>query len=437
MQVSDQVFLAGDDRRARAAILKRLDAASAERLEREWLYLARPAQLPPPGDWRIWLMMAGRGFGKTRAGAEWVRGIAEADPQARIALVGATLGEARSVMVEGASGLLAIAPWWNRPAYAPALRKLTWPNGAVASLFGAAEPEGLRGPQFSHGWADEIAKWAGGEAAWDNLMMGLRLGTRPRVLATTTPRPMPLVRALVARDGDDLVVTRGRTVENAAHLADGFVDAMTASYGGTRLGRQELDGELIEEVEGALWSRDLIERRRVAHVPGALSRVVVAVDPPASAGGDACGIVVAGVGGDGRAYVIADASVAGQSPEGWARAVAAAALVHDADRVVAEANNGGAMVESVLRAAEAAMPVKLVHASRGKVARAEPVAALYEAGRVMHRGAFPALEDEMCGLIAGGGYVGPGRSPDRADALVWALSELMLGKRGEARVRGI
>ncbi|KMS57616.1 DNA-packaging protein [Sphingobium cupriresistens] len=437
MQVSDQVFLAGDDRRARAAILKRLDAASAERLEREWLYLARPAQLPPPGDWRIWLMMAGRGFGKTRAGAEWVRGIAEADPQARIALVGATLGEARSVMVEGASGLLAIAPWWNRPAYAPALRKLTWPNGAVASLFGAAEPEGLRGPQFSHGWADEIAKWAGGEAAWDNLMMGLRLGTRPRVLATTTPRPVPLVRALVARDGDDLVVTRGRTAENAAHLADGFVDAMTASYGGTRLGRQELDGELIEEVEGALWSRDLIERCRVAHVPGALSRVVVAVDPPASAGGDACGIVVAGVGGDGRAYVIADASVAGQSPEGWARAVAAAALVHDADRVVAEANNGGAMVESVLRAAEAAMPVKLVHASRGKVARAEPVAALYEAGRVMHRGAFPALEDEMCGLIAGGGYVGPGRSPDRADALVWALSELMLGKRGEARVRGI
>ncbi|WP_088190051.1 DNA-packaging protein [Sphingobium sp. Z007] len=435
MEVSDQVFLAKDDGRARAAILKRLDGAAAERLEREWLYLARPAQLPPPGDWRIWLMMAGRGFGKTRAGAEWVRGIAEADPQARIALVGATLGEARSVMVEGASGLLAVAPWWNRPAYAPALRKLTWPNGAVASLFGAAEPEGLRGPQFSHGWADEIAKWAGGEAAWHNLMMGLRLGARPQVLATTTPRPVPLVRALVARDGADVMVTRGRTAENVAHLADGFVEAMAASYGGTRLGRQELDGELIEEVEGALWSRDLIERCRVAHVPGALGRVVVAVDPPASAGGDACGIVVAGVGGDGRAYVIADASVAGQSPEGWARAVAAAALVHDADRVVAEANNGGAMVESVLRAAEAAMPVKLVHASRGKAARAEPVAALYEAGRVMHRGAFPALEDEMCGLIAGGGYVGPGRSPDRADALVWALSELMLGKRGEARVR--
>ncbi|MEC3949793.1 DNA-packaging protein [Sphingobium sp. HWE2-09] len=437
MLVSDQEWLAGEDRRARAAMLKRLDQGAAERLAHEWRYLARSAQLPPDGDWRIWLMMAGRGFGKTRAGAEWVRMIAEADPQARIALVGATLGEARSVMVEGVSGLLSVAPWWNRPAYAPALRRLTWPNGAMATLFGAAEPEGLRGPQFSHGWADEIAKWAGGEAAWHNLMMGLRLGARPQLLATTTPRPVPLVRSLVARDGDDVVVTRGRTEENAAHLAAGFVAAMAASYGGTRLGRQELDGELIEEVEGALWSRDLIERCRVAHVPGVLTRVVVAVDPPASAGGDACGIVVAGTGGDGCAYVIADASVGGQSPEGWARAVAAAALVHGADRVVAEANNGGAMVESVLRAAEEKMPVKLVHASRGKAARAEPVAALYEAGRVMHRGAFPELEDQMCGLIAGGGYVGPGRSPDRADALVWALSELMLGKRGEARVRGM
>lgn len=212
---------------------------------------------------------------------------------------------------------------------------------------------------------------------------------------------------------------------------------MAARYGGTRLGRQELDGEMIAEAQGALWTRDMIEGCRVRHVPGALTRVVVAVDPPASADGDACGIIVAGLGGDGRGYVIADASVAGMRPEGWARAVAAAAMVHGADRVVAEANNGGQMVESVLRAAEAALPVRLVHASRGKVARAEPVAALYEAGRVAHRGAFPELEDEMCGLLAGGGYVGPGRSPDRADALVWAMSELMLGKVGEARVRGM
>ena len=433
MQVSDSEWLAGADDAVRAGLLARLDAGGAERLLAEWRFIARPAQLPPPGDWRVWLMMAGRGFGKTRAGAEWVRGIAEADPRARIALVGATLGEARAVMVEGASGLLSVAPWWARPDYAPALRRLTWPNGAVATLFGAADPEGLRGPQFSHGWADEIAKWAGGEAAWDNLMMGMRLGDDPRVLATTTPRPVPLVRRLAA--GEGVAITRGASAENGANLAPGFVAAMAAAYGGTRLGRQELDGELIEEVEGALWTRDLIERCRIAHVPGVLARVVVAVDPPASAGGDACGIVVAGMGSDGRAYVIADASVGGQRPEGWARAVAAAAMVHGADRVVAEANNGGLMVESVLRAAEAALPVRLVHASRGKVARAEPVAALYEAGRVAHRGAFPHLEDEMCGLMAGGGYVGPGRSPDRADALVWAMTELMLGRAGEARVR--
>ncbi|MGE4322913.1 MAG: DNA-packaging protein [Sphingobium sp.] len=424
----------------RERVLAGLNGAAAERLVHDWRWMARPEQLPPEGEWRIWLMMAGRGFGKTRAGAEWVREIAEADGTARIALIGATLGEARSVMVEGPSGLLSIAPWWNRPAFAPALRRLIWPNGAMAILFGAAEPESLRGPQFSHGWADEIAKWPGGETAWDNMMMGMRLGSRPRVLATTTPRPVPLVRWLVAQHG--VAVTRGRTADNAAHLAEGFVAAMLRSYGGTRLGRQELDGELIAEAEGALWTRDLIERCRVAHVPGrgegaTLSRVVVAVDPPASAHGDACGIVVAGVGGDGRAYIVADATVAGMRPEGWARAVAAAALAHGADRVIAEANNGGAMVESVLRAADAGLPVRLVHASRGKVARAEPVAALYEAGRVVHRGAFPALEDEMCGLIAGGGYVGPGRSPDRADALVWALSELLLGRRGEARVRGI
>ena len=425
----------------RDRILAGLDNAAAQALAHDWGWLARPEQLAPDGDWRVWLMMAGRGFGKTRAGAEWVRAIAESDGRARIALVGATLGEVRSVMVEGPSGLLAIAPWWNRPAFAPALRRLIWPNGAMAILFGAAEPEALRGPQFSHGWADEIAKWAGGEAVWDNLMMGMRLGNEPRVLATTTPRPVALVRRLVARDGADVAVTRGRTADNCANLADGFIAAMERNYGDTRLGRQELDGELIEDVEGALWSRDLLERCRAVHVPAGkdgappLSRVVVAVDPPASATGDACGIVVAGVGHDGRAYVIADASVEKATPEGWARAVASAAAAHGADRVVAEANNGGAMVESVLRAAEAALPVRLVHASRGKAARAEPVAALYEAGRVLHLGAFWQMEDQMCGLVAGGGYVGPGRSPDRADALVWALTELMLGRRGDARVR--
>ena len=441
--ISDFERLASLPEEARERVLAGLNGAAAQALAHDWEWLARPEQLAPGGDWRIWLMMAGRGFGKTRAGAEWVRRIAEGDGRARIALVGATLGEARSVMVEGPSGLLAVAPWWNRPAFSPALRRLIWPNGAMALLFGAAEPEALRGPQFSHGWADEIAKWPQAQAAWDNLMMGMRLGDRPRVLATTTPRPVPLVRGLVAREGGDVIVTRGRTADNVANLADGFVAAMEQSYGATRLGRQELDGELIAEVEGALWNRELLDRCRVAHVPeredgdALLSRVVVGVDPPASARGDACGIVVAGLGPDGRAYVIADASVEKATPEGWARAVAHAAAVHGADRVIAEANNGGAMVESVLRAAEAALPVRLVHASRGKAARAEPVAALYEAGRVRHRGAFWALEDEMCGLVAGGGYVGPGRSPDRADALVWALTELMLGRRGDVRVRAV
>jgi predicted phage terminase large subunit-like protein len=441
--ISDFERLASLPEEARERVLAGLNGAAAQALAHDWEWLARPEQLAPGGDWRFWLMMAGRGFGKTRAGAEWVRRIAEGDGRARIALVGATLGEARSVMVEGPSGLLAVAPWWNRPAFSPALRRLIWPNGAMALLFGAAEPEALRGPQFSHGWADEIAKWPQAQAAWDNLMMGMRLGDRPRVLATTTPRPVPLVRGLVAREGGDVIVTRGRTADNVANLADGFVAAMEQSYGSTRLGRQELDGELIAEVEGALWSRELLDRCRVAHVPeredgdALLSRVVVGVDPPASAHGDACGIVVAGLGPDGRAYVIADASVEKATPEGWARAVAHAAAVHGADRVIAEANNGGAMVESVLRAAEAALPVRLVHASRGKAARAEPVAALYEAGRVRHRGAFWALEDEMCGLVAGGGYVGPGRSPDRADALVWALTELMLGRRGDVRVRAV
>ncbi len=407
-----------------------------EKYWQDWAVRGRPEQMAPAGDWAVWLMMAGRGFGKTRAGAEWVREIAEADGAARIAIVGATLHEARSVMVEGPSGLLTIAPHWNRPTFAPALRRLTWGNGAVATLHGAAEPESLRGPQFSHGWADEIAKWPMGQVAWDILMPALRLGRRPRVLATTTPRPVPLVRGLVAREGMDVVVTRGATRDNQGNLAPGFVDAMERQYGGTRFGRQELDGELIAEIAGALWTRDLIEACRVARAPD-LVRVVVGVDPPASDSGDACGIVVVGLCGAGIGHVIADASVTGMRPEGWARAVAAAADGFGADRVVAEANNGGQMVESVLRAADIRLPVRLVHASRGKVARAEPVAALYEAGRVAHAGAFPALEDEMCGMVAGGRYAGPGRSPDRADALVWGLSELMLGKRGEVRVRGM
>jgi len=415
----------------------RLEAWSVELLRNlgwSWHYWARAEQMAPPGDWRTWLILAGRGFGKTRAGAEWVRAQAEADGRLRIALVAATMAEGRAVMVEGESGLLAIAPPGNRPNFEPSLRRLTWRSGAQAFLYSASEPESLRGAQHHIAWADEIAKWPRGMEAWDNLAMGLRLGGNPRTVATTTPRPVALVRRLTGEAG--VAITRGRMADNAAHLAPAFVAAMRDSYGGTLLGRQELDGELIDEIAGGLWPRGLIERCRVAAAPD-LRRVVVGVDPPAGAGAgsDACGIVVAALGEDAAAYVLADASVQGASPEGWARAVAAAAEAWRADRVIAEANNGGAMVASVLRAADAALPVNLVHAAQGKVARAEPVAALYEGGRAFHVGAFPALEDEMAGLVFGGGYEGPGRSPDRADALVWAMFELMLGPR--ARRPGI
>lgn len=425
------------------ALLDHLGHAARETLLHDWSIHARPEQLAPAGDWRVWLMLAGRGFGKTRAGAEWVRAIAEADGTARIALVGATIGEARSVMVEGASGLLAIAPRWNRPIWHPSLKRLIWKSGAQAMLYGAAEPESLRGPQFTHAWADELAKWAYADTAWDNLVLGLRLGDRPRVLATTTPRPVPLIRRLAGGKQAGVAVTRGRTQDNRRHLARGFLAAMEQEYGGTALGRQELNGELIDEPEGALWTRALIEQCRVRRErvwndgDSPFSRVVVAVDPPATSRGDACGIVVVGLGLDGIGYVIEDASLGKASPEGWARQVVSAAARHGAERVVAEANNGGEMVASVLHAAEASLPVKLVHAMRGKSARAEPVVALYERGRVRHVGGFPDLEDQLCGMMIGGGYEGPGRSPDRADALVWALTELMLRAQAGYAIRGL
>jgi phage terminase large subunit-like protein len=429
--------LLGLDPETRRAELAKLSDRQRKSLPAHWHLLAHDGQLPPESGWHTWMIMAGRGYGKTRAGAEWVREVAEADPTARIALVAANLGEARRVMVEGPSGLLAIARPKRRPAFEPSKRQLTWPKGAVATLYSAAEPESLRGPQHSHAWCDEVAKWdqAGGraESAWDNLLLGLRLGRLPRVVATTTPRAVVLVKRLLGQA--DAVVTRGITMENKDHLPPGFFRSVQVQFGRSLLGRQELYGELIEEIEGALWSRALLEgcREEAASCPA--KRVVIGVDPPASSDGDACGIVVCALGEDGVARVLADKSVRRATPERWARAAAEAARLWQADRVVAEANNGGEMVRSVLHAAEIALPVRLVHASRGKAARAEPVAALYEAGRVRHCGQLPELEDQLCGLMAGGGYEGPGRSPDRADALVWALSELMLGRRAEPRVR--
>jgi phage terminase large subunit-like protein len=399
-----------------------------------WPLLALDAQRDPGGDPLVWMIMAGRGFGKTRAGAEWLSELARRMPDARFALVGATGDDVRRVMIEGASGLLAVARTGETVRWRPTRGEIEFDSGAVGFVYSAEAGEALRGPEHHAAWCDEIGKWRGTSSAWDNLMLGLRLGTYPRVLVTTTPRATPLVRKVAELARGRRALTRGASTENP-HLPASFVEAMFAQYGGTLQGRQELDGELIEDVAGALWARGLIERCRVREAPE-LVRVVVGVDPPASAGGDACGIVAVGLGRDGCGYVIEDASVGGASPEGWTRAVAACAARHRAERVVAEKNQGGDMVRSVLRAADAGLPLKLVHASRGKSARAEPVSLLYEAGRMHHVGSWPELEDELCGLQAGGGYEGPGRSPDRADALVWAVDALMLGgRKGRVAVR--
>jgi phage terminase large subunit-like protein len=309
---------------------------------------------------------------------------------------------------------------------------LKWPNGSEAQLFSGDNADGLRGPEHDFAWCDELAKWGEADTAWDNLQLGLRRGRRPRALITTTPRSIPLLTRILADPW--AVTTRGRTSDNV-NLDERFVEVMTATYGGTRLGRQELDGELIEDVEGSLWPRELIERAR-EEAPGQFDRIVVGVDPPAGAGEgcDACGIVVAGR-AEGRLYVLADESCQGLSPDGWANRVAASVARWDADIVVAEANNGGTMVGSVLQAAEVGVRVKLVHASRGKAARAEPIALRFESGRAFFAGSFPELEDELAGLTAGGGYEGPTRSPDRADAMVWALTELSETRSGVPRVR--
>ena len=464
-------------------------------------------QLPPPltgegSDWRTWLIMAGRGFGKTRAGAEWVlslvRGegnpprhgeVARSDggvpplsniidltvgplhhpltpsataggspPRAgedlsnlRIALVAATIDEARSVMIEGPSGLLALAREKEIAEWSPSRHRLRFANGAEVILYSGAHGEGLRGPEHHYAWCDELAKWPQAESAWDNLQLGLRVGDRPRALVTTTPKVSALLQRI--RDAPDTVLTGGATQANP-HLPSAFVSAMERQYAGTRLGRQELDGVMLTDVAGSLWPQALIARCRAAafQIPFVsslvetsfrgdlphgvstsldtngnynLTRIVIGVDPPASANGT-CGIVVCGRDAGDVAYVIADCAVSGASPETWARAVVDAAERFGADRVVAESNQGGAMVRSVLLAASATLPVELAHAGQGKSARAEPVAALFENGRAFFAGHFVELEEQLSGLVAGGGYGGPGISPDRADACVWALWALML-----------
>ncbi len=430
-------------------LLKRLKPPEQRALYHMWSWRAHLGQLPPDyfadqgedeggneagARWRIWLMMAGRGFGKTYAGAQWVLGKARDVPGARIALVGGSFDEVAKVMIEGPSGLLALARPDQGAEWVPTLGTLRFANGAEAFVYSAAAGEKLRGPEHHFAWADELAKWARADACWDNLMMGLRLGARPQCLVTTTPRGVPVMRRL-AKDAR-VARTGGATADNP-HAEAAFVGWAEETYGGTRLGRQELEGVLFEDVEAALFAREVLERARErAPVPAEwMKRIVVGVDPPASAEGDACGIVVCGLGADDVAYVLADCTVSGMRPEGWARAVARAAEAWAADRVVAEKNQGGDMVESVLAGADRSMPVKLVSASRGKTARAEPVAARFETGKAKLAGAFPELEDELAGLKAGGDYEGPSGSPDRADAMVWAMAELTKAPRPEPRVR--
>lgn len=419
----------------------RLTRPELEELLRLWSVYCRRSQRPPEGgpDWTIWLILGGRGAGKTRTGAEWVRGAALGHPgfceprAGRIALVGETYGAVRDVMVEGPSGILAVhrdGP--DRPVWTPTTRRLSWPNGAVAHAFSSEDPDGLRGPQFDAAWADELAKWRYPEETWDMLQFALRLGTSPREVVTTTPKPIPLLRRLLAET--HARVSRTRTLDNAGNLAPAFLTNVVGHYAGTRLGRQELDGELIEDRQDALWSRALVEAARVMAAPD-LARVVVAVDPPASSGQRAasCGIVAAGLDEQGIGYVLADATIAEAKPSEWAAKAVATYRRWQADALVVEANQGGEMVGSVIREIDPSVPVTSVHATRGKYLRAEPVALLYEQGRVRHVGAFPALEDELCDFGPTG--LSSGRSPDRLDALVWALTQLMLKPRAEPRIR--
>ncbi len=383
-------------------------------------------QRPPNDPWSAWLFLGGRGAGKTYAGASWVVDLIRRPLS--IALVGPTFHDVREVMIEGPSGLVALSPLDDRPRWEATRKRLVWNSGAVAYAFSAEDPDSLRGPQFHAAWADEFCAWPKPAETLAMLRFGLRLGEDPRLVVTTTPRPIRALKTLIAEPG--VAVTRAGTAANADNLAPAFLSTLEALYGGTRLAAQELDGVIVEDEGGLFRAEDLARCRGAA--PLAFDRVVVAVDPPATTTGDACGIVVVGK-RDGRAFVLADRSAKGLSPNGWARRAVAAAREFGAHALVAEANQGGDMVRAVLVQADPPCAVKLVRASLGKRARAEPVAALYEQGRVVHCGAFPALEEELMALGTGD----LGHSPDRADALVWAVSELMLGVGRAPRLRAL
>ncbi|WP_254871555.1 DNA-packaging protein [Pseudooceanicola sp. HF7] len=400
-----------------------------------------PHQLPPEGDWRTWVIMGGRGAGKSRAGSEWVRAQVEgarpldAGRCRRLALVGETIDQVRDVMIFGDSGIMACSPPDRRPDWQPSRRRLLWPNGAEAQVFSAHEPEALRGPQFDGAWLDEMAKWKKAQDTWDMLQFALRLGQAPRVCVTTTPRNVGVLKTLL--ESPSTAVTQAPTEANRANLAESFLEEVRARYAGTRLGRQELDGIMMSDAEGALWTEAMLVSAQVERVPE-LDRVVVAVDPPVTghAGSDECGIIVAGVISRGepkdwRAFVLEDASISAASPNQWAEAAIAAMERHGADRIVAEVNQGGDLVEAVIRQVDALAPVKKVRAARGKAARAEPVAALYEQGRVRHLRGLGKLEDQLTQMTMRG-WEGAG-SPDRLDALVWALHDLMIAAQAGQR----
>ncbi len=411
----------------------------ATSLLQEWGVWARKKQEPPAGDWGIWVLRAGRGFGKTKCGAGWVNDRAMADPLRWIALVARTPADARDYMIEGPSGILRTASMGIKPVYEVSKRRITWPNGTWATIYSDEEPDQLRGFSGDTAWLDEFAKFKNAQDVWDNLAFGMRemSSDRPRRLITTTPRPIPILKAIERLDQTITVV--GSSYENANNLDPDWVKNTLGQYQGTRLGRQEIQAEIVDDIPGALWTREMLNAAQYvgdpalkirAKAPPDLKRVVVGVDPSGASGDDekanAIGIVAVGLGLDGTVYVLAD-NTCSLSPAGWGRRTIETLSMYDGDKIVAEKNFGGAMVEHVIRSIMPLAPIKMVTASRGKVTRAEPVAALYEQGKVKHVGAnLDLLEDQLCGFTPEG-YVGEG-SPDRVDALVWAVTELVLAR---------
>lgn len=395
----------------------------------KWPFWARPEQVAPDGEWDGWLIIAGRGWGKTKTGSEAIRDEVESGRSSRIALIGETSADGKDVMVSGESGILACSPPWNMPVFTASpgsgRPKLKWPSGAIATLYDAREPDQLRGPQHDFIWFDELAKYRYADAVFDQAMFGLRLGTRPAWIATTTPRPIALIKRLLKQQG--VIVTYGKTAENLGNLSPSYQRNVIDRYKGTRLGRQELDAEILEDIPGALWSRRSLDEARVDAAPE-LKKVVVAVDPAATSNENSneTGIIVAGTSADNQGYVLEDWSIRG-TPDQWARRAVAAYRKHQADYIIAESNQGGEMVKMVIQSI-ADVPVQLVHASRGKYVRAEPMSALYEQGRVHHVGTLPELEDQMIAFTPErAGDRSDGISPDRVDALVWGLTALFPG----------